>query len=68
MSLLGSPQLERALRRSWRWFVAAVVLAVLSIPAIFDLDTLLVGAAVICAVLGAATAVFTWFDTRATRD
>ncbi|WP_183407710.1 hypothetical protein [Nocardioides marmoriginsengisoli] len=52
----------RAVRRSAPWFVAAVVFALLSIPALFDLHGLLVGLAVICAGLGLATAAFTWAD------
>lgn len=56
--------MTRALRRSAGWFVAAVVLVLLSIPAIFDLHSLLVGLAVICAGLGLVTAGFTYADVR----
>jgi len=52
----------RVLRRSWAWFAAALLLVLLSIPAVFDLRTLLIGLAVICAGLGVVTAAFTWFD------
>ncbi|MGO4258639.1 hypothetical protein [Marmoricola sp. RAF53] len=57
-----SEQLTRTVRRSAPWFAAALILVVLSIPAFFDLKSLLVGLAVICAGFGAATAAFTWFD------
>lgn len=56
--------MTRALRRAAWWFVAAVVLALLSIPAIFDLKTLFVWLAVICVALGLATAGFTYADVR----
>lgn len=59
-----STPVHRALRRSAGWFVAALVLAVLSIPAIFDLKGLFIALAVICALLGATVATFTWFDQR----
>ena len=52
----------RAVRRSAPWFVAAIVFLLLSIPAIFDLQGLLVGLAVITAGLGVVTAAYTWFD------
>jgi hypothetical protein len=54
----------RALRRSAGWFVAAIALGLLSIPAIFDLRSLLIGLAVICAALGLATAAYTYADVR----
>ena len=54
----------RALRRSAGWFVATVVLVLLSIPAIFDLESLFVGLAVICAGIGAVTAAYTYADIR----
>jgi len=59
-----SSKVVRVARRSGPWLVAALVLGLLSIPAIFDLQGLLVGLAVICAGLGVVTATFTWFDNR----
>ncbi len=57
-------RIRRVARRSGPWLVAALVLGLLSIPAIFDLQGLLVGLALICAALGLVTAAFTWFDTQ----
>ncbi len=59
-------RLLRVVRRSAVWFVPAIALALMSIPAIFDLQGLFVGLSVICAALGLVTAVFTWFDPRTT--
>ncbi len=55
-------RLRRTVRRSRWWFVVALVLALLSIPALFDLHSLLVGLAVVTAGLGVLVAGFTWFD------
>lgn len=57
-------RLIRVARRSGLWLVAATVLGLLTIPAIFDLQGLLFWLAVICASLGVVTAAFTWFDKR----
>lgn len=54
--------MRRAARRSAGWFVAALVLALLSIPALFDLKSLFVGLAVVCSLVGAATAAFTYAE------
>jgi hypothetical protein len=51
-------------RRSGGWFAAALVLLLLSIPAIFDLKSLFVGLAVVCALLGAVTAAYTYAAVR----
>lgn len=56
--------MRRVARRSAGWFAAALLLALLSIPAIFDLRGLLVGLAAICAAFGLVTAGFTWYDER----
>lgn len=56
-----------AVRRSAGWFVAAVLFALLSIPAVFDLRGLLIGLAAICAVLGLTTAAFTYAGGRSGR-
>jgi hypothetical protein len=55
-------QARRVARRSGPWLLAALVLALLSIPAAFDLNGLFVGLAVICGGLGVVTAAYTWFD------
>lgn len=61
-----SPQarLQRVLRRSWPWFAGALLFVLLSIPALFDLKSLFVGLAVVCAGLGVVTAAFTYADVR----
>lgn len=59
--------LLRVARRSAPWMVAGAVLVLLSIPALFDLHSLLVGLGVICTGIGAVVAGFTWFDKPGTR-
>ncbi|MBO9524271.1 MAG: hypothetical protein J7518_22260 [Nocardioidaceae bacterium] len=59
-----SPRLAHAVRRSWVWFAGVLVFVLLSIPAIFDLESLFRGLAVICGLLGLTTATYTYAEVR----
>ncbi len=55
-------QVRRVARRCVPWLIAALAFWLLSLTAVFDLRSLLVGLAAICVGLGVIVAVFTWFD------